>query len=59
MLSLKLKMLKLLKQKHKKAADWLRKAIETETQTTINKFFKLKQEFDKVNNAAIEQKTTD
>ena len=31
--------------------------IETETQTTINKFFKLKQEFDKVNNSATEQKS--
>ena len=31
--------------------------IETETQTTINKFFKLKQEFDKVNNSATEQES--
>ena len=30
--------------------------IETETQTTISEFSKLKQEFDKVNNAVTEQK---
>ena len=29
--------------------------IETETQTTISEFSKLKQEFDKVNNAVTEQ----
>ena len=31
--------------------------IETETQATNNEFSKLKQEFDKVNNAATEQKS--